>query len=178
MIIHWLITKNFSSFLILYKFITNFPPLYTKNNTSKIYLKFMQKIILNNYKWKLMKQFCKNFLIFLCLINYFYKNKIYLIKNSSFPELTIFILPITKTTFTLLKAPFVNKLAKKHYSIIRYKIILSIKYNFPKIIFFQQLKQLNVFINTILKIFVYFESNICYNYKITINSSFFFKKKL
>lgn len=166
--IHWLKNNNFTKFLISYKFISNFPPLTTHTHTSKLYLKFMQKIILNNPKWQLTKLFCKNFLIFLCFVNYFYQQKHTTKLEIRSPKLTLFILPTEKKKFTLLKAPFVNKLSKKHYVLTRYKIIVSIHYFFKKSIKLKTYNQINMLLKVLVELFTYFESNICYNSKLNI----------
>lgn len=69
-----------------------------------------------------------------------------------------------------------NKLAKKHYALIRYKIIVSFHYYFNKIISLNRHSQINTFIKILTELFSYFESNICYNHKITIKYQFLFKK--
>lgn len=157
---------------LTYKFITNFPPLSAKSYTSKIYLKFMQKIILNNLQWRITKQFCKNFFLFLCILQYKFRTTKVVGNFSAKPNITIFILPQQKTSITLLKAPFVNKLAKKHFCLHRYYFIVSIEFFLNENVLFNNSSQLSTFLITLLKSFLFFESNICYNYKINVSHQF------
>lgn len=169
-IIHWLRTNT--ELKLSYKFTTNFPPVYRQTNMSKIYLKFMQKIILNSPRWNVTKQFCKNFLVLLCVLNHWSKK----IENStnyiSSTKMFLYILPQTKTHITLLKAPFVNKLTKKHYCLHRYFFLVSFSFILKNFIKFENSTQLLLFTRLILKHLLFFESNICTNYNIRLSYKF------
>lgn len=169
-----MITVKKNSFIIYYKFITNFPPLNFETSLTKYYLLLIQKIILNDSQQKIVKQFCKNFLIFLCLCKFFQKPRNYLEKNNFLIKINIFTLPTYFKKFTFLKAPFVNKLAKKHYCLIRYKLLVSIECVFKKYFVNATNIMFITWLRAWIKLFSFFESNVCYNYKIIFSCFFSF----
>lgn len=101
-------------------------------------------------------------------MNYFYQQKYQPKLEVKQPKLVIFTLPVEKKKFILLKAPFVNKLAKKHYVLTRYKIVVSIHYFLKKTIKLKNYTQANSLVKILVELFSYFESNICYNSKLNI----------
>ena len=120
-------------------------------NKIRIYFvcNFKPNIKTNEKKMK-KKIFCKNFILFLMFLNY---SKI---MNSS-----VFIKPLKKERFILLKAPHRFKLSKHTLVFIRYNIIFSLNFKEKKIFSFNKYSFLLFFIKSLKKIFFKIDSSIC-----------------
>ena len=113
--------------------------------------------IRSNKKKMKKKIFCKNFILFLMFLNYSKK------MNSS-----VFVKPLKKERFILLKAPHRFKLSKHTFVFSRYNIIFSLNFNEKKIFFFKNYTILLFFLKSLKKIFYKIDSSIC-----TQNCTFF-----
>lgn len=140
---------------LILSFLTNYPTfsLELKNNN----------LIWQNSSKKAKTIKIKYFIIFICLLNFFLKKKK---TQMSKIQISFVLLKLRKKLITTLRAPFRNKLAKKHFSIQFWKLICVIElYNET------EQKKLN---NTnylplieILKLNLQkFESNLCSYHKI------------
>lgn len=164
-------------FFCLFSLITNI------NKNTKLILafylsnvKFSNNLILENQLKCLnsSKKVANQFIFVLCLLSFFLTKKSLKTKTSGDLILSFFVKKKSKKLFTLLRAPFRHKLAKKHYNLHFYKLILRIK------VFFKI--GLNVVsLNTLVNIFkqektVYLkhatqiDTNICSQYKIKSNA--------
>lgn len=139
---------------------------------AKVYLKFVQKLILNDKKFFLIKQFCKNILLFISILCYLNKKTVSKTTNL---RVKIFILPKEQTSHLLLKAPFVNKLAKKHYCIRRFKFIVSFNFSVKNNFTTKFCAKIHHTFSLLLNVISFFESNVYYNYKIIISYPLLFK---
>lgn len=120
--------------------------------------------------WKKRKRIvCKNFILFLLLFNYFKINNI-------FYKVCFFFKPKYKTITTLLRAPYRYKLSRDQLKFCRYHILCSFRF-FEKLnfFFFSNFNDVFIFIQLFLKIFPNFESNLCFQQKLSLHFFFFFK---
>jgi len=131
-------------------FITNFRPTNTNINSN-----FFFKIKTKN------RIMCRNFILFLLLINYLKKNDFFL--NFSF-----FIKPFFKKSSIILRAPYKNKMSRHHLSYNRYNLLIKFNFNFNNYVLIQNINDLNFLIKKIKSFFLWFESNICYQHKIKL----------
>lgn len=113
------------------------------------------------------KIYCKNFFIIIFLLKHYYNNTKNL-KNT----VNCFILPKKIKKFTILNAPFRDKISKKHFSLTRYSFIVKLTFSLVENLSFSE-KSLIMFIEFFYKI-KWFESNICSLHKITINFNFYY----
>lgn len=131
-----------------FNFITNFNP----HLSEDVDLKYLDKL---NKSTKIV---CKNLIIFILCVREIISQKEFNLFDWKFK---IFILPLKKTLYTLLRAPYRYKLAKNQLMFKRYNLVISAK----------QLKQAPVIknigqIHTLLDNFIdkskKFETNIAY----------------
>jgi len=87
----------------------------------------------------------KNFIYFICLINYFLK------KKKIFNSISFFVPPKEVKKLTLIRAPFRHKLSKKNYVLIRYKFILRLTLALDNTISINNMFQLKHIIYRLLK---------------------------
>ena len=132
-------------------YLTNFNPNFFKN--------------FKNFKNKNKKKIiCRNFFLFLFLLNF-------LNKSLYFNSITLFIKPKKKQFSNILRAPYKNKLSKKQIGINRYfinfKIVLYLNF-----IFFKNFNYFFILTKKFYHFFKFFETNIVYNYKIKIYFNF------
>ena len=91
-------------------FITNFRPINTNINSNTFFkIKTKNRIM------------CRNFILFLLLINYL-KHNVFFLKFS------FFVKPFFKKSAVILRAPYKNKLSRHQLSYNRYQ--LTLKFNF------------------------------------------------
>jgi hypothetical protein len=137
--------------IININYITNFNPNFFKN--------------FKNFKNKNKKKIiCRNFFLFLFLLNF-------LNKSLYFNSIKLFIKPKKKQFNNILKAPYKNKLSKNQIGFNRYFINFKIIF-YLKIFFFKNFFYFFNFIKIFLNFFKFFETNIIYNYKINIYFNF------
>ena len=132
---------------------------YTTNFKPSLYKNFDKFKYINKNKIN-----CRNFFLFLFLLKY--------INNFNFcNNVTLFVKPFKKNFYTILIAPYRNKLSRHQIGFFRYfinfKLIFFVNFlifkNFDQFFFF--LKKFNSFLK-------FFETNIIYNYKIKIFFNF------
>lgn len=132
-------------------YISNFNPNFFKN--------------FNNFKNKNKKKIiCRNFFLFLFLLNYL-KNFL-ICKN-----IKLFIKPKKKNFINILRAPYKNKLSKHQIGFFRYFIIFKLTLSINTSIF-NNYDHFFLFFNKFVLFFKFFETNIIYNYKLTFNFDF------
>lgn len=117
-------------------FITNFRPTNTNINSN-----FFFKIKTKN------RIMCRNFILFLLLINYLKKNDFFL--NFSF-----FIKPFFKKSSIILRAPYKNKMSRHHLSYNRYNLLIKFNFNFNNYVLIQNINDLNFLIKKIKSFFL------------------------
>jgi hypothetical protein len=105
---------------------------------------------------------CRNFILFLLLINYLKKNNFFL--NFSF-----FVKPFFKKSSVILRAPYKNKLSRHQLAYNRYNLMLRFDLKLNNIINITKINDLIFLIKKIKSFFLRFESNICYQHKIKLN---------
>lgn len=101
-------------------YITNFKPQILEISNNELFV--FQKLKKNNHI------FCRNFFLFFLYLKYCYCNKI--IQNIS-----IFVKPFYKNTFTILRAPYRYKLGRYQYSLSRYFILCSFEFSTQNLFF-------------------------------------------
>ena len=132
-------------------YLSNFNPNFFKN-FNKFKNKNKKKII------------CRNFFLFLFLLNYL--NNFLICKN-----IKLFIKPKKKNFINVLRAPYKNKLSKHQIGLFRYFI------NFKLIIYiniytFITYNDFFIFLKKFKLFFKFFETNITHSYKIIIFYNF------
>lgn len=162
-----------SSFKVKFTLYSNFPfssPVITHSFLKKRINNSLLNQKFESYDQK--KIFSKNFLIFLMMLHFFFKKD----KNIN-SSVSFFILPKRCNNYTMLRAPFRHKLAKKHYSVVRYKLICTLKLNFFKNLNFLKNFSSSVKLIEFLKNkFIFFDSNICYQSKLSFFYKFYLNK--
>jgi len=129
------LNKN-KNLTIYMNFITNFRPTNTNINSN-----FFFKIKTKN------RIMCRNFILFLLLINYLKKNDFFL--NFSF-----FIKPFFKKSSIILRAPYKNKMSRHHLSYNRYNLLIKFNFNFNNYVLIQNINDLNFLIKKIKSFFL------------------------
>jgi len=119
--------------------------------------------LINNLKIKYTnKIICRNFFLFLFLLNFFKKNK-----NC------FFIKPFKKKTLTILRAPYRYKLSKHQLIINRYLIFLKNVIFFENKIFFKTYNQIIILLLFFYKNVLWFETNLVFFLKLKISFNFY-----
>jgi hypothetical protein len=111
------------------------------------------------------KIICRNFFLFLFLLNFF--------KNFLCSNIKLFVKPKKKSFINVLKAPYKNKLSKHQIGFFRYFINFKLTFFISTFIFINS-DQFCLFFNKFVYFFKVFETNVISNYKIT----FLFQFKL
>lgn len=132
-------------------FITNFRPINTNINSN-----FFFRVKTKN------RIMCRNFVLFLLLINY-------LKKNNFFSNFSFFVKPFFKKSSVILRAPYKNKLSRHQLAYNRYNLMLRFNLKINDFIQLNQINDLIFLIKKIKSFFLWFESNICYQHKIKLN---------
>ena len=136
--------------------ITNFKPNYNNSNIKNIFYKNNTSI------------YCKNFFLFLLLIKY--KSNY---SGNTFLESSIFIKPLKRKVYTILRSPYRHKLARHQLSLKRYNIVSTIKIPF-EITSFNNFTNFITFFNFLIKFYYSFESNLIFVHKLKIIFPFFY----
>jgi hypothetical protein len=134
-------------------FITNFRPINIDIN-SNVFFKVKTKN----------RIMCRNFILFLLLINYLKQNNFFL--NFSF-----FVKPFFKKSVVILRAPYKNKLSRHQLAYNRYNLMLRFNIKLNNTINLSHFNDLIFLIKKIKSFFLWFESNICYQHKLKLNLS-------
>jgi hypothetical protein len=134
-------------------FITNFRPINIDIN-SNVFFKVKTKN----------RIMCRNFILFLLLINYLKQNNFFL--NFSF-----FVKPFFKKSVVILRAPYKNKLSRHQLAYNRYSLMLRFNIKLNNTINLSHFNDLIFLIKKIKSFFLWFESNICYQHKLKLNLS-------
>lgn len=145
-----------SNLNISINYITNFKPSNQISENFTFSYKNKKNIIL-----------CKNFLIFMYLINHLQKKK---------NNIKIFLKPTSFSLETLLRAPYRHKISRHQITFSRYYFVISIKVPFNRNINIANLNQLFFFIKELKNYFIFFETNICYTHSCKIRFNFFCQK--
>ena len=149
-----------NNLIVSIKYITNFNPIFYKN---------LEKFNFINKN----KIYCKNFFLFLFLLKYL--NNLKFCKN-----IKLFIKPIKKFYYNILKAPYKNKLSKHQIGIFRYNINLKLIF-FSKILILNTFKHIFLYLNKLKFFFFIIDSNFLYKHKLNlflnIKCNYFFVKK-
>jgi hypothetical protein len=113
---------------------------------------------------------CKKFLLFIFFFNYIK------FKNNFLEKLVFFVKPKFFSIYTLLRAPYRFKLSRDQLTFSRYYLVCSLTFNnHLNLKNFLNLNDLIFFINFFKKILPMFETNICFQKKITVYYNFFLK---
>lgn len=96
------------------------------------------------------KIFCKNFILFLMFLNY-----------SKKMDSSVFIKPLKKERFIVLKAPHRFKLSKHTFFFLRYNIIFILNFKERGVFIFKNYSTLIFFLKSLKKIFNRIDSSIC-----------------
>lgn len=146
-------------------YITNFKPQILEISKTDFFV--FQKLKKNNHI------LCRNFFLFFLYLKYCYSNKI--VKNVS-----IFVKPFYKNTFTILRAPYRYKLGRYQYTLSRYFVLCSFQFTTQSLVFENMINIIN-FLKLCKNFYPWFESNLCYQHSVKIrftgvlNSFFNFK---
>lgn len=144
--------KNFIK--ISLKYITNFNPNFLIKPSN---------LNTNHYKNKNDRINCKNFILFFLLIKNIFKNE----------KINFFIKPKKSNLYNILRAPYKNKMSKHQITFNRFYFNISVFLFLKNPIKFDNIYSLSNFIFFLKNFYSFFESNICFQHKSTINFSFY-----
>lgn len=149
--------KN-SNIKISFKYVTNFNP------GSFLYIKGLKNFTkLSNQKSNVDVVGCKHFILFIFLLKHLFK------KN----KITLFVKPKKSNIQNILRAPYKNKMSKHQLTFSRFFLNVSINILKKTPIVCQNIFYLVNLVNELKKFYSFFESNICFQHKSSINFSFF-----
>lgn len=83
----------------------------------------------------------------------------------------MFVKPIEKKYFNILKAPYKNKLSKHQLGFYKYNVLIKFYFFFNNITY-KNTNNFFYFFNNFFRFFIFLESNLIYNYKLKIFFNF------
>lgn len=144
--------KNFLK--ISLKYLTNFNPNFflKPGNLNKNYSSSSEKIN------------CKNFILFILLLKYIFKKR-----NNN---VSIFVKPKKSNLYNILRAPYKNKMARHQISFSRFFFNVTVKLDLENNVVFNNIPNLTSFLFFLKNFYSFFESNVCFQHKSSINFKF------